>query len=115
MPNLKHLHISLSVEEDVSFIMEKLTSLETLNGIRVETQSDGEEESPETPMPEEAKELPMEMPLDKEYILAQASRYAQQALENAQKKEVFEYNDPEVSHMMQEENQQEMGADAVEK
>ena len=60
MPKLKHLHISLSVEEDVSFIMEKLTSLETLNGIRVETQSDGDEESPETPFPEEAKEAPME-------------------------------------------------------
>ena len=70
MPNLKHLHISLSVEEDVSFIMEKLTSLESLNGIRVETQSDGDEESPETPFPEEAKEEPMEQPLDKEYILA---------------------------------------------
>lgn len=52
MPNLKHLHISLSMEEDVSFIMETLASLETLNGIRVETQSDGEEEgSPETPFP----------------------------------------------------------------
>jgi len=50
--------------------MEKLTSLESLNGIRVETQSDGDEESPETPFPEEAKEAPMEQPLDKEYILA---------------------------------------------
>ena len=42
MPNLKNLHISLSVEEDVSFIMERLVNLESLNGIRVETNSDGE-------------------------------------------------------------------------
>ena len=59
MPKLKHLHISLSVEEDVSFIMEKLTSLESLNGIQVETRSDDDEESPETPFPEEAKDEPM--------------------------------------------------------
>jgi hypothetical protein len=41
MPNLKHLHISLSMEEDVSFIIEKMPLLETLNGIHVDTQSDG--------------------------------------------------------------------------
>ena len=57
--------------------MEKLTSLESLNGIQVETRSDDDEESPETPFPEEAKDEPMQQPLDKEYILAQASRYAQ--------------------------------------
>jgi hypothetical protein len=45
MPNLKHLHICLSVEEDVSFIMEKMVSLESLNGIRVETNSDVEDHS----------------------------------------------------------------------
>jgi hypothetical protein len=96
MPKLKHLHISLSVEEDVSFIMEKIKSLESLNGIRVETQSDGgdspkeeeAEKSPETPFPVEAPEVPIQdkpvkHDLDKDYILAQASRYAQQALENA--------------------------------
>jgi hypothetical protein len=51
MPNLKHLHISLSVEEDVSFIMEKMVSLESLNGITVETNSDENENSPKEESP----------------------------------------------------------------
>ena len=36
MPNLKALQISLSLEEDVSFIMAKFPNLESLNGIEVE-------------------------------------------------------------------------------
>lgn len=36
MPNLKGLQISLSLEEDVSFIMAKFPNLENLNGIEVE-------------------------------------------------------------------------------
>ena len=36
MPNLRHLEISLSREEDVSFIIENLKNLETLNKIAVE-------------------------------------------------------------------------------
>lgn len=36
MPNLKGLQISLSLEEDVSYIMGKLPGLESLNGIEVE-------------------------------------------------------------------------------
>jgi hypothetical protein len=54
MPNLKHLHISLSVEEDVSFIMEKMLNLDSLNGIQVETNSETnspKEESPEHQTP----------------------------------------------------------------
>ena len=46
MPNLKHLHISLSVEEDVSFIMEKMFNLESLNGIIVDTNSEKNDNSP---------------------------------------------------------------------
>lgn len=36
MPNLKSLQISLSLEEDVSYIMNKFPNLEILNGIEVE-------------------------------------------------------------------------------
>ena len=36
MPNLKGLQISLSLEEDVSYIMAKFPGLESLNGIEVE-------------------------------------------------------------------------------
>ena len=36
MPNLKSLQISLSLEEDVSFIMATFPELENLNGIEVE-------------------------------------------------------------------------------
>ena len=36
MPNLKCLQISLSIEEDVSFIIEAMPQLEMLNGLKVE-------------------------------------------------------------------------------
>ena len=74
MPKLKHLHISLSVEEDVSYIMEKLTSLESLNGIHVETQSNDvgspKEDSPKEDSPFQESPVAQKQILDKEYILA---------------------------------------------
>jgi hypothetical protein len=89
MPNLKHLHISLSVEEDVSFIMEHLPGLDTLNGIQVETQSDegsnsakaeqvgsSQDQSQILETPANQSPIQEEPQLDQEYILAQASKYA---------------------------------------
>ena len=39
MPNLRSLQISLSLEEDVSFIMAQFPNLEKLNGIEVERET----------------------------------------------------------------------------
>ena len=36
MPEIKDLHVSLSLEEDVSYIIDRIPKLELLNGIRVE-------------------------------------------------------------------------------
>lgn len=36
MPNVKHLSMSLSEEEDVSFILNHMQQLEVLNNIKVE-------------------------------------------------------------------------------
>lgn len=129
MPNLKHLHISLSVEEDVSFIMEKMSNLESLNGIQVETNSDGDDPSKQDGSPEminfvkadtSVSLVQEDNDLDKEYILAQASKYAQEALENVKKKEqkIFEYGQKgplPSEHVVETEFKEELSADAAEK
>jgi len=49
MPEVRDLHISLSLEEDVSYIIDHMPKLELLNGIRVERDhinSNEEEEKP---------------------------------------------------------------------
>lgn len=51
LPNLKSLHINLSTEEQVDFIMKHLPQLEMLNGLDVEhSLAEEEEEEDEEPM-----------------------------------------------------------------
>ena len=71
MPNVKHLHISLSLEQDVSFIMEKMTKLQSLNGITVESNSDGSGSGSKSPVDSPMDIVPEPQPgIDSDGILA---------------------------------------------